>query len=458
LESALATEIDRSSKKKNPALAIGVRGRGALVGPVAGADGVWLQDHSTNTMVINSVFTLDRMDLGTLRELWMERVMAAGGGHRYRRFRQRVVDLKGRAFWEEDADFDISRHIILAPDLEEKTYEKGDLQQYIGRAASQLLPTDRSLWQFLLIPDFGDGGCAVVSRVHHVLGDGIAMVQVMFSIMDSSPEGGGMVLPAVVDRGGKPRNKFLLGLEASLAGPAILGRKMLWRADPAPLHGPQLSGEKQVAWTEPLDLDTVKAVKNRLGGTLNDILVACVAGAFRRYLEENGERATQLQVSMPVNVRSSAEELKMDNKFAAVLLSLPIHIRDPRQRTLVTKARLDALKRSVEPVTTYGVVRVMLKILPSSWSRALIDFLGNKCTCVLSNVPGPQSPVYMAGHRMRAMLFWVPQRSRVGIGVSIFSYDGKLRLGVIADRALIPEPSRLVAAFEEEFHELEAAV
>jgi hypothetical protein len=454
----LATTIKILSPKNNAALAVGVRGRGVLAEPVAGADGVWLQDRATNMMVINSVFTLDRMDIKILRELWMERVMDAGEGRRYPRFRQRVVDVKGKAFWEEDADFDIARHIVLAPGLEERIYDKSDLQKYIGGAASKPLPTDRPLWQFLLIPDFSDGCSAVVSRVHHVLGDGIAMVQVMFSMMDSSPEGGDMVLPAVVDRDGKPPNKLLLGLKALLAGPLILGRKMLWRADPAPLHGPELCGEKQVAWTEPLDLDMVKAVKNRLGGTVNDILVACVAGAFRRYLEESGQQATQLQVSMPVNVRSRAEELKMDNKFAAVLLSLPIHIRDPHARTHATKAQLDTLKRSIEPFTTYGVVRVMLRTLPASWSRGLIDFLGDKCTCVLSNVPGPQAPVYMAGHRMRAMLFWVPQRSKVGIGVSIFSYDGTLRLGVIADRALLPEPDRLVAAFEEEFLELKATV
>lgn len=462
LESAVVSEIrsdvPSSHLAKNPASAIGVRGRGELVEPVAGADGVWLQDHPTNTMVINSVFTVDRMDLDTLRQLWMERVMAAGSGQRFPRFRQRVVDAKGRPFWEEDVEFDIARHIYLAPDLEEKVYDKDDLQRYIGRVASQPLPTDRPLWQFLMIPRFGDDGSAVVSRLHHVLGDGIAMVQVMFSMMDSGPEGGGMVLPAVVDRRGKAPNKVLMGLKAALAGPAILGRKMLWRTDPAPLHGPELSGEKRVAWTGPLDLDLVKEVKNRFGATLNDVLVASVAGAFRRYLEEQGEEATQLQVSMPVNVRSSSEELKMDNKFAAVLLSLPLDIRDPRERTLATKERLDALKRSVEPVTTYGLVRVMLKTLPESWSRELINFLGNKCTCVLSNVPGPQKPVYMAGHRLRAMLFWVPQRARVGIGVSILSYDGTLRLGVIADRALIADPAQLVAAFEEEFRELKGAV
>ena len=439
------------------ARAIGRRGRGQLVEKVKGPDGVWLQDTPANLMVINSIFTLDRIELETLQDLWMDRVMTAGGGERFPRFRQRVVDVNGRAWWEDDPDFEIGRHIVLAPPDEDHPKDREALQETIGRWASKPLPTDRPLWQLILIPEFGDNESAVICRVHHVLGDGIAMVQVMFSIMDASPEGDQRVMPAVVDRGGKPPNKYLLGLMATLAGPSVLGRKMLWSPDPEPLHGPELSGIKQVAWTEAFDLDRVKAVKNRFGATLNDVLVASVAGAFRRYLESIGKPATQLQVSMPVNVRSSSEELKMDNKFAAVMLSLPVDIHDPKERTMATKERMDALKRSVEPITTYGVVNVMLKTLPNAVSRELINYFGNKCTMVMSNVPGPQSPVYLAGRKLRGMLFWVPQRARVGIGVSVLSYDGTLRLGIIADTAVVPEPDRLVAAFIEELEALESA-
>jgi hypothetical protein len=159
---------------------------------------------------------------------------------------------------------------------------------------------------------------------------------------------------------------------------------------------------------------------------------------------------------MPVNVRSSSEELKMDNKFAAVMISLPVDVEDPKERTLATKDRMDALKRSVEPITTYGLVNVMLKTLPKGLSQGLIDFFGNKCTCVLSNVPGPQMPVYLAGRKLRAMLFWVPQRAQLGIGVSILSYAGSLRLAVLADTAVMPDPDRLVEAFTEELEALEA--
>lgn len=429
-----------------------------FVETVAGADGVWLQDRETNLMVINAVFTFDRMDIETLRRTFVERLLGEPGNYRYPRFARRVLRRGSGYVWQDDPEFDIARHIILAPVLEDDPQalnSKTKLQDYVGKVAAMPLPNDRPLWQFQFVPDFGDGESAIITRAHHVLGDGIAMVQVIFGLMDDGGEDG-MVVPAVVDKGGKPPNKALLAAHASLAGPLILAKKMMWRSDRSSAHGPPLSGEKRVAWTTPIDLDEVKKIKQHYGATVNDVLVACVAGAFRRYAEERGEAATQLQVSMPVNVRSRSDEMVMDNKFAAVLLSLPVDVADSAERIAETKRRMDRLKRSVEPVATFGIVNVMLKTLPFSWSAGLIDFFANKCTCVLSNVPGPQKPLYLAGHRLRGMLFWVPQRATVGVGVSIMSFDGALRMGVLADAALIPEPSALVAAFEHELHTLAA--
>lgn len=423
---------------------------------VAGADGVWLQDDATNLMVINTVFTIDRMDVETMRQVFFERLLGESGNYRYPRFARRVIKQGGRYWWQDDPDFDIARQIVLAPGLQEDPYaldNKEKLQDYMGNVASMPLPDDRPLWQLQVIPDFGDDGSALICRSHHVLGDGIAMVQVLFGLMDSGPDEG-QVVPAVVDRGGKPPNKFLLAARASLAGPLILAQKMAWRSDRSVVHGLPLGTKKRVAWTQPIELEAVKAIKTRHGATVNDVVVACVAGAFRRYAASRGEELQQLQVSMPVNVRSRADKLVMDNKFAAVMLSLPVEVEDAVQRIAETKLRMDKLKRSVEPVATFGIVNVMLKTLPNRWSAGLIDFFANKCTCVMSNVPGPQKPLYLAGRRLRAMLFWVPQRATVGIGVSIISFDGSLRMGVLVDTGLVPDPTAVVAAFEAEIEAL----
>ncbi len=416
---------------------------------VAGPDGVWLQDSPANLMLIQTVFTVDRIDLESFRELWVERVMEADGGRRYPRFTQRVVTVGGKAYWQEDADFDLGNHIFVPEDAAGlDTKEK--LQAYIGALASKPLPEDRPRWQIRLIPEFADGSSALLIRIHHCMGDGIGLIPIVFSLLDSES---GMVMPAVLDKKGKPPNKALLGLRALLAGPFLLAQKFLWVADRSPLHGPELAGTKRVAWTGPIDLGLIKRAKNRLGATVNDVLAACVAAGLRRYVEGRGGELRRLRVSMPVNMRSRHEKLRMDNKFAAVLLALPVAA-GWRQQVDATRRSMNRLKRSIEPVFTFVTANLMLKTMPQRMSRRVIDFLANKCSCVLTNVPGPQEPAYVAGRRLRAMLFWVPQRARIGVGISIFTLAGTVRIGVIADTALVPDPEPIIEAFEEEVRQL----
>ena len=254
---------------------------------------------------------------------------------------------------------------------------------------------------------------------------------------------------------GEPGGGFLRGLRITLQAPFILLQRMLWPADRHSLHGPVLSGRKRVAWTTPLDLGLIKDVKDRLNATVNDVLMASVAGALSRYLQrQGGQRLGSFQVSMPVNVRPPDERAVMENRFAAVPLRLPAGLASVVQRVAAVKGRMDALKRSVEPIVVYGIVNVLLRILPHRMSRGLIDFLANKCTAVVTNVPGPRRSITVAGRLVRSMVFWVPQRADIGLGISILSFAGRVQVGVLCDDAVVPDPGKLIEAFEEEFEEL----
>jgi WS/DGAT/MGAT family acyltransferase len=249
-----------------------------------------------------------------------------------------------------------------------------------------------------------------------------------------------------------PSRRWSTRLAIPLAAPGVLVRRLLWPADRHALHGPPLAGEKQVGWTAPIDVALFKDVKNRLGATVNDVLMACVSGAFSRFLGRQGQVSIRrFHVSMPVSVRPPSAPLTLENRFAAVPLQLPAGIAGIDQRVGAVKARMDALKRSVEPIVVYGIQAALLQVLPERMSRGLIDFLANKCTAVVTNVPGPQGVVRLAGRRVRSMMFWVPQRARIGIGVSILSFAGQLQVGIIADRRLVPDVGELVADFEAEF-------
>ena len=424
---------------------------------VASNDAMWLQDTATNLMVINAVFTTDRMDLACFQEAFRERVINAAAGVRFGRFRERIIWVGRVPHWEADPAFDVSRQIFAARNSDLSTTEK--LQAYVGAEASQPLPEDRPRWQIQVVENFEDGSSAFVVRIHHSIADGMALVSVIFTLMeemtaehDTAPPKGG-IRPAA----GAPGKGFLRALAIPLAAPGILLTRMLWRADRHALHGPKVSGVKQVAWTKPLDLAVVKEAKNRLDATVNDVLMASVSGALSRYLERHaGQIVDRFRVSMPVNVRPAHETLTLENRFAAVPLELPAGIPLLRDRVRAVKAQMDALKRSVAPIVVYGIQRALLLAMPQSVSRGLIDFLANKCTAVVTNVPGPQRAITLAGRRVRSMMFWVPQRADIGVGISILSFAGKVQVGVLADARLVPDAHDLVLAFEEEFDALRA--
>jgi hypothetical protein len=117
---------------------------------------------------------------------------------------------------------------------------------------------------------------------------------------------------------------------------------------------------------------------------------------------------------------------------------------------------MDRLKCSAVPLVIFQLQRALVSCLPQGASRLLIDFLANKCTAVVTNVKGPARELTLAGRRVRTMVFWVPQRGRIGLGISILSFSGKVQVGVIADAALVPDPAILVQAFEREFEAMNA--
>jgi len=421
---------------------------------VAGRDAIWLQDSASNLMVINAVFVTERLEVQELRDVFQRRLLDAGGGRPYAKFRHRLVWDRGTPWWEEDPAFDLARQIIPAP-VPLPTADA--LRQFVAQEASRPLPEDRPRWQIQVASDYEGDGTALVARLHHSIADGVALVAAIFALMEEEIPTTTAERRALRPQAGVPRKSLLTRLAIPLAAPHVLLRRMLWPADRHGLHGPPLGGEKQVGWTSPMDIEVVKAAKNRLGATVNDVLMACVSGALSRFLARQGEDAVrEFHVSMPVNIRPPNAPLTLENRFAAVPLRLPAGIAELRERVAAVKARMDALKRSVEPIVVYGIQGALLRVLPQGMSRGLIDFLANKCTAVVTNVPGPQGTLRLAGHRVKSIVFWVPQRARIGLGISILSFAGQFQVGVIADRRLVRDVGELIGDFEAEFEALRA--
>ncbi len=240
-------------------------------------------------------------------------------------------------------------------------------------------------------------------------GDGVSLVKVMVKqLMDAVPED-----PSIKRFGS--RNQFWRAARAILTGPSILMERIYLPSDNNILHLPTLSGDKLVAWSKSIDLDLIKKMKNAAGMTVNDVLMASLAGSFRDYFKAHASTVPQsVSCSIPVDIRKPGSKLVLDNQFALVFLKLPTDIDDPLEILKETKQRMDFIKTSGEPIVNALTLRYCMARLPNWITRPMFDMLSDKCTLVLSNVPGPQKKLVLAGKPIERVVFWPPGRSTVG--------------------------------------------
>jgi diacylglycerol O-acyltransferase len=452
---------------------------------MSAVDTAWLRmDRPTNLMMIVGVMVFaQRMDFARLRNTIAARLVS-----RYRRFRQCAVQEVGGAFWEDDPDFELDAH------LRRRALPKGSGKEALQALASELavqpLNPGKPLWRFDLIEDY-EGGSAMVVRIHHSIADGIALVGVVLSLTDESPDAPAQQAPLDSDEDEFDADEPSRGLLETLAetlGSAVhagsdLGNKAMTLAhDPDRLqtygqYGIGLLAElakllamppdsptrlkghtgtvKCVAWSEPIPLDEVKALGKALGCSVNDVLLSAVAGAFRAYLQQKGDTVdgVEIRAMVPVNLRSARDEGTLGNRFGLVTLSLPIWEANPFARLFLVRKRMDELKHSFQPPLTLGVLAAV-GLAPKLVQQQFLDMLAAKASTVMTNVPGPKQPLYLAGDRLDQCMFWVPQSGDIGVGVSILSYNDAVQFSLISDRHFIPDPATITPLFAAEFEKM----
>jgi len=447
---------------------------------LSAVDRAWLlMDRPTNPLLVVVLIVLDSpIDRASLRALITERFLA------FERFRcYPTADSLG-ASWVPALQFDIDAH-VLAASLPAPAGQT-ELQELVGELASTPLNPSRPLWSFHLVEDY-QGGSALIARIHHCYADGIALVQVLLSLAnadtddaESSPgvlgqeasngsgssgwsgalsnglrllsQGSGL-LEKGVHYALHPLEATTVAREAlSVAGEiAHLGTM----TDDPPTHLKRpLSGVRRVAWASPLSLEEVRTIGRVLGCTVNDVLVATLAGALGRYLEARGDqvRGLTIRATVPVNLRSE-EDSSLGNQFGLVFVELPIGIRHPLERLYAVHASMETLKGTVQAATTFGLLAA-IGYLPAPVESPAIALFSAKASLVASNVPGPQQPLRLAGAAISEILFWVPQAGSIGTGVSMLSYNGRVQFGVIADNQMIPDPAELIGHVGTEFERL----
>ena len=184
-------------------------------------------------------------------------------------------------------------------------------------------------------------------------------------------------------------------------------------------------------------------------------MLSAVAGGLRDYLIARDADVSDLEIRavIPVDLRPPQRGIELGNAFGLVFLALPLSIDDPVERLRETKKRMDAIKQSIEAVTFYSLLNIF-GVTPRQVEEQGLNIFGSRATAVMTNVRGPDQALYIAGSKIENMMGWVPQAGHLGLGVSIFSYDGKVSVGVITDAGLVPDPEKITARFRARFDEL----
>jgi WS/DGAT/MGAT family acyltransferase len=402
------------------------------------------------------------------------------------RYRQKVrfVPLAlGRPVWVDDPHFNLDYHVrrtaLPAPGGDE------ELRNLVGRVMSQQLDRAKPLWELWVAEGLDEGRWAMISKVHHCMVDGVSGTDLLSVLLDSSREPGlpapdpwrpepepnpaELVARSLAQRAASPyegvrtvlsavRGPRRVAAQAVDVGRGLVNlRHVIGAGRPTSLNGP-IGPHRRWDWARSRLAD-IKLIRERHGGTVNDVVLTVIAGGFRELLLARGEDVDGLTVRtlVPVSVRAEHERGTYNNKVSAMFAELPVEVDDPVARLDAVRAQMQTLKQSGQAVAAErltalgGFAPAMLLALGGRVASRLPQRAVNTVT---TNVPGPQMPLYLCGRRMLEAFPFVPLATTVRIGIAIFSYDGNITFGVTGDRDSAPDIGVLCAGIERSIAEL----
>lgn len=441
---------------------------------LSSADAAWLHmETPTNLMMITGLLFLDsEPDFE-----WLVQVLEHRLCH-YERFRLKVVEkgVLSHPHWEAMRGFDVRSHLVY--ERLDQPAEECFLDR-VSELMSESLDRASPLWEFRVFPGV-NGGCALVVRLHHAIADGMALMRVLLSLCDCSRDA---PRPVAQDRPEHTETRRSVFAVAKRLASSLLheGHDLLlhpsqavelahWSVqagkslahvlalgpDAPNMYQGELTSKKVVALSPPICLDSVKGLGKRLGCTINDVLLGVLAGALGRAIRRREELPCHsiLRVVVPIDLRGGNVS-ELGNKFGLVFLSLPVGEPDPRKRLQKVHQAMAELKGSAEAVVTFELLSAV-GVLPSEVEKTIIEWFGGKATAVVTNLPGPRRPLFLAGSKIESVMYWVPQSGRLALGISLMSYSGQIRLGVTTDFAIEPCPRSIVDDYLDALAEIKA--
>jgi diacylglycerol O-acyltransferase len=402
--------------------------------------------------------------------------------HLVPRYRQKLAFPplgQGRPVWVDDPHFNARYHVRHTALPDPAGAEQ--LRRAAGRVFSQALDRTKPLWEIWLVDAVGEDEFALVCKTHHALVDGISGVDIMAVLFDlqreaaprdpappwyprPEPSAAALLADTLADRAETPV-AVARALGGALASPraalragealARLGVASLGSAPPSPLNV-RIGPHRRFAWAA-AELDRFKAIKDALGGTVNDVVLTVVAGALRALLLRRGRdpEDTVLRAMVPVSVRTDAQRGALGNRVSAVYAPLPVGVGDPRARFEEVHAAMGDLKASGQAVGAEALTSLAGFAAPTILDQAA-RLIGSQrlYNLVVTNVPGPQQPLYMLGRRLSAFYPLVPLSPNTALGIAIMSYDGRVFFGLLGDYDAMDDLDELARDVERALDEL----
>jgi diacylglycerol O-acyltransferase / wax synthase len=410
------------------------------------------------------------------------------------RYRQKLAFVpygQGRPRWIDDPHLNLRYHVrrTSLP----RPGSDAQLRALAGRVFSQPLDRDKPLWEMWLVEGLetspSDGPrFAMLSKTHHALVDGISGVDIVSVLFDTSPEPdlppdapppwtprpepspAQLLGEALLERGTVPA-ELVRSVRALFRGPRHMARAaaeslvglgaFAWaglRPPPRSPYNTDIGPHRRFAWVR-CSLDDIKAIKNELGGTVNDVVLTVVAGALGRHMRRRGAPAVpHLRAMVPVSVRSDDERGSLGNRVAAMMAPLPVGEEDPQRRLATIAGAMQGIKRSGQAVGA----RVLTEL--SGFAPPTLMAQGSRLVSterffnlVVTNVPGPQFPLYLLGAELREIYPMVPLAKGQALGVAIMSYNGRMNFGLVGDWDAMSDLDELTGDFHASLEELAKA-
>jgi WS/DGAT/MGAT family acyltransferase len=380
--------------------------------------------------------------------------------HLVPRFRQklRFVPLdQGRPVWVDDPHLNLDYHVrqtaLPAPGSEEQ------LRNLAARIFSQQLDRSKPLWELWLVEGLHDGRFAIIGKSHHALVDGVSGVDITTVLfdLDAEPQGHTTAPPwlarpeptdtqlltdALRERLTSPK-EIVRGFRAALRGPRQILRGVgatskfvgAGMAAPSTVFNVEIGPHRRFAITQ-TDLAALKRVKDAHGGTVNDVILSIVAGGIGKYLRARGHdtEGLEMRAMVPVSVRATEEHGALGNRISAMMAPLPVWCEDPVERLQVVTEQMGDLKSSGQAVGAEILTKIT-DFAPTTIASqaARLQPAQRFFNLVVTNVPGPQFPLYVLGRKMESIFPMVPLARRQALCVGIMSYNGQVNFGLVGD-------------------------